>query len=143
MPSAIGNFFVKTIVTSPLHHLFGDSLAVITVTGRKTGKHYSTPVNVVNDGDHFTIVSMRSRSWWRNLRGGAPATLRVSGQQHIIHSEVIEGRDEVIEGLRCYFKQHPDYAKYFGVRLAPDREPLTEDLEHAADEQVIVRLHFD
>ncbi len=140
MPNAIGNFFMKAIVNSPLHPLLGDNFAVITVEGRKTGKLYSTPVNVVNEGDAFTVVSLKSRSWWRNLRGGRPAQLRVSGQRYSVRGEVLENHDEVVEGLACHLKRHPGYAKYFGVRLAADGQPAGDDLERVADEKVIIHL---
>ena len=140
MPSTIGNFFMTAIVNSPLHPLLGDSFAVITVEGRKTGKLYSTPVNAVKDGDTFTVVSLRSRSWWRNLRGGRLAKLRTSGKQYSVRGEVIETHDEVVAGMRCYFEQYPGRAKYFGVRLASDGQPACDDLARVADERVIIHL---
>ena len=140
MPGAIGNLFMTAIVNSPLHPLLGSHIAVITVEGRKTGKRYSTPVNVVKDGDGFIATSLRSRSWWRNLRGGRTARLRVSGKRYTVRGEVLEGQNEVVDGLTRYFQRHPGYAKYFGVRLAADGQPIREDVERAADERVIIHL---
>ena len=140
MPSVISNFFMKTIVNSPLHPLLGSRFAVITFEGRKTGKLYSTPINVTRDGDAFTAVSLRNRNWWRNLRGGRQAELRVSGRQYTVRGEVSEDHGAVVDGLTRYFKQNPGYARYFGVRLAPNGEPVSEDLERAADERVMIRL---
>ena len=140
MPGKISNFFMKTIVNSPLHPMLGSNFAVITFEGRKSGKRYSTPINVKRNGDVFTAVSLRSRNWWRNLRGGRPAQLRVSGQQYTVRGEVLEDRSAVVAELAQYFEQNPGYAKYFDVRLAPDGEPLNEDLDRAADERVMIRL---
>lgn len=140
MPGTISNFFMKTIVNSPLHPLLGKRFAVITVEGRKTGKHYSTPINVTQDGDTYLAVSLRDRNWWRNLRGGRQARLRVAGKQYAVRGDVLENRAAVVDGLKQYFKQNPGYARYFGVRLAPDGEPMSEDLDRAADERVIIRL---
>ena len=140
MPSAIGNFFIQTIVSSPLHPRLGSGFAVITVEGRKTGRLYSTPINVVNEGGLFTVFSLRGRHWWRNLRGGRLAQLRLSGKQYSVRGEVIETRGEVLAGLRCHFERYPSRAKYFGVRLAADGQPARDDLERAAGERVIIRL---
>jgi deazaflavin-dependent oxidoreductase (nitroreductase family) len=140
MPGKISNFFMKTIVNSPLHPLLGNRFAVITFEGRKSGKRYSTPINVTRDGDAFIAVSLRNRTWWRNLRGGRQAQLRVSGKQYAVRGEVQEDHAAVVDGLAQYFKQNPGYAKYFGVRLAPDGEAAREDLDRAAGERVIVRL---
>ena len=140
MPGKISNYFMKTIVNSPLHPMLGKNFAVITIQGRKTGKSYSTPINVAPDGDIFTTVSLRSRTWWRNLRGGHAASLRVAGKQYAVRGEVLEDHSAVVDGLAQYFKQNPGYAKHFAVRLAPDGQPSGEDLNRAADERVIIRL---
>jgi deazaflavin-dependent oxidoreductase (nitroreductase family) len=140
MPGKISNFFMKTIVNSPLHLLLGSKFAVITFEGRKSSKQYSTPINVTRDGDAYIAVSFRNRTWWRNLRGGRQAQLRVSGKQYAVRGEVLEDHGAVVDGLAQHFKQNPGYAKYFDVRLAPDGEPVSEDLDRAGDERVIIRL---
>ena len=53
---------------------------LVSVAGRKTGRIYTTPVNYIRDGDALTVISRRYRTWWRNLRGGAPVTLRLRGR---------------------------------------------------------------
>jgi deazaflavin-dependent oxidoreductase (nitroreductase family) len=141
MPGAIGNFFMKAMINSPLHSLLGDTFAVITVTGRKTGGAISTPINVSHEGDSYTVVSMRHRTWWRNLRGDAPASLRVSGRAFVVRGEIIEDTGEVREELRRYFQRYPDNARYFNVHLAPDGELHPDDLQHAAEDRLIIRLH--
>ena len=141
MPGSFGNFFIKAIINSPLHFLLGDSFAVITVTGRKTGRAISTPVNVSRDEGSYTVVSMRDRSWWRNLRGDVPAHLRVSGKTFPVRGEIIEDSSAVREELRQYFRQRPGSAKYFNVRLTSEGEPDPEGLQHAAEERLIIRLH--
>jgi hypothetical protein len=85
-------------------------------------------------------VSLRGRKWWRNLRGGRQAHLRVAGKQYAVRGEVLEDPAAVVDGLKQYFRQNPAYAKYFDVRLAPAGEPVSEDLDRAADERVIIRL---
>jgi deazaflavin-dependent oxidoreductase (nitroreductase family) len=140
MPNAIGNFFMKLMVNSPLHAMLGDRFAVITVTGCKTGKRYSTPINVLKDGDGFFIVSLKNRTWWRNLRRGRSAQLRISGKRLRVRSEVFEEHDEVTDALMRYFQKAPGDAKHFGVRLARDERPIREDVERAAGERVMIRL---
>ncbi len=140
MPGAISNFFMKAIVNSPLHPLLGKNFAVITFEGRKTGKQYSTPINVTQDGGAFTAVSLRNRTWWRNLRGGRQAQLRVSGRQYVVRGDVLEDHKAVADGLAQYFKLNPGYAKYFNVHLASNGQPSGEDLDRAAGERVVIRF---
>ncbi len=140
MPSVVGNFFIKTIVNSPLHGLLGDSFAVITVEGRKTGRKFSTPINVKRQGDAWILVSMRERTWWRNLRNNRPALLHVGGKRLIVHGEIVEDHAAVAVGLSDYFRHYPAYSKYFGIQLGPDGKLDPVDLERAASEQILVRL---
>jgi deazaflavin-dependent oxidoreductase (nitroreductase family) len=140
MAGSIGNKFVKALINSPLHFLLGPNTALITVTGRKTGEPISTPINITREGTFFIATSTRERTWWRNLRHGASAQLRVAGQTIRVHGEVMEGMDEVTEGLRGYFQQNPKLARYFNVRLDPDQMPIESDLQRAATERVVIRL---
>lgn len=141
MPGSFGNFFMKAILNSPLHSLLGDSFAVITVTGRKTGRAISTPVNVSYADNYYTVVSMRDRTWWRNLRGDKPARLRVGGKTLTVRGEIVDDPGAVGEELRQYFRQHPGNAKYFNIRLTPEGEPDPEGLQSAAEERLIIRLY--
>jgi deazaflavin-dependent oxidoreductase (nitroreductase family) len=134
MPGKISNFFVASIINTPLHPMLGKNMAVITVTGSKTGKRYSTPVNVMRDGETFTVVSLRDRTWWRNLRGGNQGLIRVAGKQLLVQGEVIENHDGVINGLNQLFRKYPTYAKYFGVHLEADGQPQMDDHEREARE---------
>jgi deazaflavin-dependent oxidoreductase (nitroreductase family) len=140
MPNTFGNFFMKAIITSPFHALLGPNLALITVTGRKTGKAISTPINVVRDGDAYIVISMRNRTWWRNLRGAAMAQLRAGGKTYAVRGEIAEDVEEVSAGLRRYFQQNPQYARYFDVRVASDGQADQADLQRAATERIIIRL---
>ncbi len=140
MPSLIGNFFIRSIVNSPLHPLLGDSFGVITVTGVRTGRRYATPINIQPQGNGWIVVSMRERTWWRNLRQGRTAVLRTGGRKLSVRAEVIEGQDQVAAGLAAYFRQYPGYAKYFKVQLDPHGGIVPSELERLAAERVLIRL---
>jgi hypothetical protein len=140
MPSPIGNKFMKMIINSPLHPLLGKDIGVITVTGCKTGRSISTPINVVRVGDSMLVISFRNRTWWRNLRGGCISQLRHAGKLIPVQSVVIESPLEVADGLKDYFSQHPGYAKYFSLKFDPDGSPDPWDLKRLATERVLIKL---
>jgi deazaflavin-dependent oxidoreductase (nitroreductase family) len=131
---------MQAIIRSPLHPLLGDSFAVISLTGRKTGRRISTPINVARESDGFTVVSFRSRTWWKNLRGGRTAELRVGGKTVTVRATIIDRPSEVAEGLKKYFGLYPGYAKYFGIHPAENGRIPDGDLEHAAKDRVMIRL---
>jgi len=140
MPSPIGNFFIKTLVNSPMHPLLGESFAVITLTGRRTGKTITTPINTVPVEDALTVVSLRDRTWWRNLRGGRIAQLRHVGKRFSVRGEIVESVTEVQSTLTKYFAQYPGYAKYFSVHTDSSGKLDPEELKRAAGERVVIRL---
>ncbi len=135
----LGNAFMRTLLCSPLHGLMSGSMLLIGVTGRKTGKSYVTPVNYLADGDELLIVSLRARTWWRNARSGA-VTLRLRGADVPAQARVIEDEAGVAAQLVDYLHRAPKLARYFGVRVDAQSEPLAEDIARAARERVVIRV---
>ena len=140
MPSSLGNYFMKSLINSPLHPLLGKSMAVITVTGRRTGRSITTPINTVCIEGVLTVISMRARTWWRNLREGRVAQLRQAGKRFPVRAEVVETPAEVTGWMKKYFLQYPTNAKYFNIHSGPDGKPTPQDLERLGSERVIIRL---
>ena len=59
--------FMTWMLRSPFHIFMGGVL-LITVTGRKSGRAISTPVNYARDGDTLLVTSKTDRTWWKNVR---------------------------------------------------------------------------
>jgi deazaflavin-dependent oxidoreductase (nitroreductase family) len=140
MPNLIANKFMQTMIASPLHPLLGGGFAVITVTGRKTGRRISTPINVSPQGTEFTVVSTRNRNWWKNLRDGKKGELRYQGKTISVTARIVDQASEVPAELKAFFGRYPGHAKYFGVRMDDHGSPLEEDLTRAAKDRVIIFL---
>jgi hypothetical protein len=77
-----GNLVVRGVLRSPAHRLLSGNLALITVTGRRTGRAHTFPVAYNREGDIVTIgVGWPDRKlWWRNLHEPAPVGLRLAGR---------------------------------------------------------------
>jgi len=56
-----GNDFVKFFLRTPLHVFMGDTM-LITVTGLKTGKKYSTPVGFYRENGNLWVLTSRNRT---------------------------------------------------------------------------------
>ena len=83
------NPVVRAVLRSPLHRFMSGRLAVITVTGRRSGRELSFPVSYERVGERVTIAAglADQKLWWRNLTGaGAPVRLRLRGQDRIGHA---------------------------------------------------------
>jgi hypothetical protein len=75
------NPLVRVVLRSPAHGLLSGHLALITVTGRRSGRTFTFPVGYHTDGERVTIgVDWPERKrWWRNLTDGAPVELWLGG----------------------------------------------------------------
>jgi len=132
------NGFMKALLRSPLHGMMSANTLIITLTGRKTGKPVSTPVNYVEDGKQLIITSKPDRSWWRNARGGADAELQLRGRSVTGRAQVVEEPAAVAAQLVRYFKHVPQFAKYSGIKQLPDGSFDPDDVDKASHEKVII-----
>lgn len=75
-----GNDLITWALRSPFHGMLSNGMMLITVTGSKTGKEYTTPVGYYRDPDDLWVITNCDRTWWRNLRGGAQVDLLLKRQ---------------------------------------------------------------
>jgi deazaflavin-dependent oxidoreductase (nitroreductase family) len=132
------NPFMAGLLRSPFHALLSHNTMLITVRGRKSGRPVTTPVNYVRRGDELLTVSFRSRNWWRNLRGGRPVELVLSGRRRGAHASVAEADQEVGRRLAEIVAHNPGYARVLGIARDPAGRPQASDLARAASMRVIV-----
>lgn len=92
---AIGNTLVTAVLRSPLHPLLSRGTMLITVTGRRTGRRYTTPVQYARRDGHLFVVSRQERTWWQNLRGGGAVTVRLRGRTWTGRGSVVTGLDDI------------------------------------------------
>ncbi|GAA1753211.1 hypothetical protein [Streptomonospora arabica] len=84
------NGFTTALRTSPRWgRLARRRLTVVTYTGRRSGRTFSTPVSYRRSGETVTInVAMPERKrWWRNFTGeGRPISLELDEQVRTGHA---------------------------------------------------------
>jgi hypothetical protein len=121
----------------------GRSLMAITVRGVKTGRDFTFPVQYVRDGDTIWVLPghPETKTWWRNLRSGAPVRLHVEGVDVGGTALAISGDtdpEEAVRGLRAYLRRTPAAARAVGVAA----DASDEDLRVAAQHCVVVRIEL-
>lgn len=136
------NRIISWLLRSPLHGLLSKNIMLIRVTGRKSGRIYTTPVNYVRDGGILWVTSFRNRTWWRNLKGGAPVSVLLEGKELRGQGLAIVDAKDVAESLCGFFRKVPGRAKYYDVQLDPDGQPNPQDCSRAAQEHVIIRIEL-
>jgi len=135
------NRTVQFMLRSPFHGMVSKFTLLISFTGRKSGKTYTTPVSYSQVGDQVTIFT--HANWWKNLRGGAPVTLRIRGRDvRGVAEPVAENKQAVADGLAAHLRLVRSDAKYYGVTFDDQGNPRTEEVEKAAQAAVMIRVHL-
>lgn len=134
-----GNSFMTFMLRSPLHGIMSGSTMLITVTGRKTGKPITTPVNYYQEGDMLWVISNRERTWWRNLKGGAPVKLHLRGREVNGVGEVLLDETALVPQIGEYVRHLPISARSLGVHVE-NGQPDPVDLRRLAQERVMIRI---
>lgn len=140
MKNMNGNDFVKFFLHTPLHIFMGNTM-LITVTGCKTGKKYTTPVGFYRDGDTLWIISNRERTWWRNVRDGAEVELHIRGKDVSGFAEAILDEEAVTAQVIEYVRHIPMSAKGLGIRVE-NGKPHPKDAACLAKERMFVKIRL-
>jgi deazaflavin-dependent oxidoreductase (nitroreductase family) len=134
------NPLVVWLLRSPLQGMMSGSTMLINYRGRKSGQHFTTPINYTEDGDTLLIVSSRGHAWWKNLRSRAPVAVRVRGQDFGGFAEAFEN-EEARDGLLAVLRRVPAYRRHWKVELDASGNPTDpEALSRVARDNVLVRI---
>ena len=134
-----GNDFMAWVLRSPLHGMLSNGMMLITITGRKTGKTYTTPVGYYVEGDYMWVITSRERTWWKNLQGGAKVDLLLKRKpvKGIADVELDEKSVEV--RMVEYLRHVPQAAKPMKIRME-DGKPNQEDISTTAKDRLFVKI---
>lgn len=133
-----GNDFVTFFLRTPLHVFLGDTM-LITVTGRKTGRKYSTPVGFYRANGCLWVMTNRDRTWWRNVRKGAEVSLLLKGKTVNAFAEAELDEKAVEARMLEYICQVPMAAKPLGIRIE-NKIPNEDDVRRAAGVRLFVKV---
>jgi len=133
-----GNGFVTFFLRTPLHVFLGNTM-LITVTGCRTGKRYSTPVGFYKDGENLWVLTNRDRTWWRNVKSGADVSLLLKGKTVRALAEVELEKGSVEERMLEYIRRIPMAAKSLGIRVE-NKTPNLDDVARVAKDRLFVKI---
>lgn len=137
---------VGWLLRSPLHWLVSDGLALVTFTGRRSGRAYTTPVGYHEpsadlDGD---LVLFNASGWWRNLVDGAPVTLRLRGEDVAATATAKPDEETTARYLRDLLaREGRGYARRLGFRIEGDRLPTVAELADGVEDTVAIAVELD
>ncbi|MBI5949433.1 MAG: nitroreductase family deazaflavin-dependent oxidoreductase [Chloroflexi bacterium] len=143
--NSVANPPLRLLLRSPLGRWMGKSLAIIQVTGRKSGRSYSLVVQYVREGDTAWVLPAHweRKTWWRNLRGGADMAIRLAGRDHRARGTALLGGENpaaVAEGLAAYLSGSPGVRKSLGLQPSATTAADAPEIRELSGRAVIVRV---
>jgi deazaflavin-dependent oxidoreductase (nitroreductase family) len=108
--------------------LAGRHTYVLTVRGRKTGRAYSTPVLLIEDGERWLVAPYGEVGWVRNARAVGEVEINRAGRSETLSIEEV-APEQAAPVLKQYLKSVPVVRPFFDV--TPD-SPLGEFVTEAS-----------
>jgi deazaflavin-dependent oxidoreductase (nitroreductase family) len=101
----------------------GAPIALLTTTGRKSGKKYTTPLQSIEDGDNIIFIASNAGhkvhpQWWLNLEANPEATVLIKRDERKMIAAAATGE----ERTRLWQKAVDQYAGYADYQKTADRE---------------------
>ena len=102
----------------------GDEILSITVTGRKSGKSYSTPIGYLRDGETIIALS-RGTNWYKNALAAGAATLEIKGRAFPVRVEAVTDQAERERIFELYQRERTkNFTRLFGVPVTAPADQL-------------------
>lgn len=132
------NAVPSLLLRSPLHRLMSRRYLLLTFTGRKTGRHYTTPVAYVRDGDHLVLST--DSPWGANVIGGRAVTVLLGGRSYPGVGRRLTDPAQSEPAMRRLLAL-PGYARAAGIRRT--RTGITaEQVHQAAAHRIVVTIEL-
>lgn len=130
---------MRALLRSPLHWPLSRWFAVLSWTGRKSGRRFSTPVSYVREGSTAWLTT--GDRWWHNLTDGAPVAIRIRGRSYEGHGLAVTDRVESRLEHDRLFRQHAWFRWLAGIPRGPQGGPDPDALDRVlAAGRVLVRI---
>lgn len=132
----------KVILRSPLHRVMSRRLMLITFPGRRSGKHYTTPISYVQQG--HTLLLGVGGPWWKNLLGGVPVQVRLRGKTYAGRAEAWGDEASMTRVYRTILAHNPTQARFMGITATADGQPASHDIQRALQRgAAVVEISLD
>ena len=117
------------------------SVLLVTFTGRRSGKRFTTPVRYVKDGNTIRSFSSPAAQWWRNFEGGADVDIVIKGKAVKMRATLNEADEETrMRLVSDYLSRYPADGVYHGVKVRRNKSLPLDELRNALPDIAIVEF---
>jgi deazaflavin-dependent oxidoreductase (nitroreductase family) len=105
-------------------------IMVITTTGHKSGKQFSTPIGYIRDGDDFVSLNPNGvGNWYKNVLANPDVMLNVKGQDYRARGTHITDQQEKERLFEVFKRDHTAaFPRLFGVSVDAPAPELAKAL---------------
>ena len=140
-PPKFLNSIMVFLLHSPLQGPLGSQLILLTFTGRKSGKTFTTPLGYTKHGD--TVVLFTDHAWYKNLIDNPSVTLRLQGRELQGRAEVIHDDKQLIaKELAAFVQERSGAARAYNVKLDASKQPDPMSVQQAAQLFTLIYVHL-
>lgn len=133
---------LKALLRSRFHGWVSKHLILLTFTGRKSGKQFTTPVAYDREGD--TLYVATDSPWWKNLRGGAPVTVVLEGQERRGYAQAFADPERFARMLQRSIDENGTDFVQRRYRLDLDSpQPSFEELVQKSEGRVVIEIELE
>jgi hypothetical protein len=132
--------FAKMILSSSLHGLLSDDLALISFTDSRTGKKLAFVVHYQRESRFIRIVCPRKESCWGKFTYGSPIEITIKGVKYRGWAEIIDDQEEMLREWKALFRHSPDKARELGVNISGNGEIDVSGSATTLNEFAILRI---
>ncbi len=138
------NALMRLLLKTPLlQNSLGKHLALLSFTGRRTGKQYTIPISYERNGNSVLMLTRTSRSWWRNFEDVPAVELRLAGEVAKGTAEAHVGTEHDLDEVVEYLTTRPRDAEAYGIAFRSDGSLDPEDVEALLPMTVLVHVDLD
>jgi hypothetical protein len=132
---------MNRLLRSPWHRVVSKRIMTVGYLGRKSGKHFNTPISYYRDGDR--VYCFTNGAWQHNFKAQHSAQLRIAGRDYPAKGRVFQGDTEKqVDIMSAYFKAVPQDRKFYGVKCGADNTPIRSQVEQALSSIVILEFRL-
>ena len=142
-PDWINRILCRLLRTPGLQAWLGRSTAIITFTGRRSGRSITIPVTYTRDGDQVYLLTKAVRQWWKNFTHEPAVRLRLAGVEHTGTARAVSDVEDRIPLIRQFLRLRPRDARVYGVKLGADGTLRDEDARRLAPQLIPIEIALD
>ncbi len=135
------NAMMKLFLKTPLLQKgIGKQIALLSFTGRRSGKRYTIPISYAKNGDSVFMMTQKRRLWWRNFADQPVVDLRLAGRVVRGKAEAHVGSDHDVADVVDYLSTRPTDAKAYGVTRLADGSIDPDSVRTFLPATILVRV---